>query len=254
MNSILRMVSNKFFQGIAYTLGGLLILLVMLAIVLKAYEVVDRTRDGIYPQKTMNVTGDAKISAKPDQAYLFYDILAEDAREVGAREKYQKKFQKFSAGLTALGIDPANVTTTSFDISEDEGAEKDKRYKATVTVQVKVEDKKAIDATLNAVYDLATKLKMKTSVSYGNTQCAGFTDQATYFTPQLHAQAIENAKQKAYELVASTGLSVGAIVGVSSYDSTQYYPQPGSCSYPVPGVPLAPVELTMSVNLTFEVR
>ncbi|MDP2629904.1 MAG: SIMPL domain-containing protein, partial [Candidatus Uhrbacteria bacterium] len=248
------MVLNRFFQGLLSVLGVMLIALVGLVIAVKAYDVRDIVRGNIFPAKTVNTTGEARVYAKPDMAYLVYDIVAEGKDEKEAREKYQKKMQDFFDGLKSMGIDRSNVTAAAFFMNEDESAAKDKRFKATVSVSVKIEEKKAIDDTLKAVYDLAVKQGLKTTVGGGyNTQCAGFKDQTIYFTSELRAQATENARKKAEELVGPTSLNLGRIVGVSSYDSAMYYPQAGSCPYPVPGVPLAPVELVTSINLTFEV-
>lgn len=239
-----------------YALVGLLIVLVVLVIAVTIRDVSDIARGNTYPTKTISATGEAKISVKPDVAYLFYDIVAEEKDEKGAREKYQKKMRDFLAGLKALGMDinASNVATTAFSMNKDETAENAKRYKATVSVQVKIEDKKAIDDTLKAVYDVALKHDLEPSAAAGYNQCAGFKDQTEYMTPELRRQATENAWKKAAELVLPTGLRLGAVVGAASYDSSAYYPPAGSCSYPVPGIPLAPVELTTSVNLTFEVR
>lgn len=236
-------------------LGILLIMLVGLAIAVKVYDVRDVVRGNIYPAKTVNTSGEARVTAKPDLAYPAYDVIAEGKDEKEAREKYQKKMQDFFDGLKSMGIDKSNVTAASFTMYEDESAAKDKRFKATVSILVKIEDKKAIDDTLRAVYDLAVKQGLKTAANAGyNGQCTGFKDPTVYFTPELRAQATENARKRAEELVGPTGLNLGKVVGVSSYDSTTYYPQAGACSYPVPGIPLAPVELTTSVSLTFEVK
>lgn len=249
------MVLNKFFQGMLSVLGILLIALVGLAVTVKIYDVRDIVRGNIFPAKTVNTAGEARVTAKPDLAYLTYDVVAEGKDEKEAREKYQKKAQDFFDGLKSMGIDKSNVTATSFTMYEDESAAKDKRFKATVSISVKIEDKKAIDDTLRAVYDLAVKQGLKTTANGGyNGQCAGFKDPTVYFTPALRVQATENARVKAEELVGPTGMNLGKIVSVSSYDSATYYPQAGACSYPVPGIPLAPVELTTSVSLTFEVR
>jgi len=235
-------------------LGCLLIVLVILVIVVKVHDVQDIARDNIYPTKSINTTGEAKIMAKPDQVYLSYDIIAEGKDEKSTRESYLKKHQDFLGGLKIMGVDTSSVTTTAFTMNEDEDAVKEKRYKATVTVQIKVEDKKTIDDTIKAVYDLALKQELKPSAASSYGQCAGFKDQTEYFTPALRQQAIENAEKKAGDQVGSAGLTLGKIVGVSSYDTPSYYSSSGSCPYPVPGVPLAPVELTTQINLTFEVR
>lgn len=236
-------------------LGILLIALVGLAIAVKIYDIRDVVKGNIYPAKTVNTSGEARVYAKPDMAYLVYDVVAEGKDEKEVREKYQKKTQDFFDGLKSMGIDSSNITATLFIVNEDELAAKDKRFKATVSLSVKIEDKKAIDDTLKGIYELAVKQGLKTAANAGyNGQCAGFKDPTVYFTPALRVQATENARKKAEELVGPTGLNLGKVVGVSSYDSTTYYPQAGACPYPVPGIPLAPVELTTSVSLTFEVK
>lgn len=248
------MMFNKWLQGILTALGALLIVLVVLVIVVKVHDVKDITRGNIYSAKTISTVGEAKIMAKPDQVYLAYDIVAEGKDEKDTREIYLKKHQDFIDALKIMGIDRSNVTTTAFTVAKDEEAVKDKQYKATVTVQVKIEDTKAIDDMIRAMYDLAEKQELKTSPFASYPQCAGFKDYTQFFTAELRAQAIENAKKKAEDLVKSTGLMVGKIVGVNSYESPSYYSATGQCPYPVPGVPLAPVELTLSINPTFEVR
>ncbi len=246
---------NNFFQAILSVLGVLLIALVGLAIAVKVYDVRDIVQGNIFPSKTIMTTGEARVYAKPDLAYLAYDVVGEGKDEKDAREKYLKKLNDFLDGLKSIGIDRSNATTTAFVVTEDETAVKDKRYKTTVSVSVKIEDRKAIDDSLKAVYDLSVKQGLKTAANSGYSgQCAGFKDQTHYFTSELHAQAVQSALAKAEELVRSTGLNLGRVVGVSSYDSTTYYPQAGTCPYPVPGIPLAPVELTTSISLTFEVR
>ena len=244
---------NKFTESILSVLGVSLIVLVALAIAVKAHDVTELVKDTAYPSKTIAATGEEHVMAKPDTAYMTYEMTAYGTEERGARDAYLKKFNDFADGLKTMGIDKSNIMTTAFDMTKDDTASRDKKYKATVTVQVKIEDKKALDDTIKAVYDFAIKQELKTSTASYN-QCATFKDQSEYFTPEVREEASEKARESAQKIADAAGLELGKVVNATDYTSSVYYPTTGACAYPVPGVPIQPVELTVSVNLTFGVK
>jgi|GEM_PF-2671430 len=247
--------SKRLFHACLYILSGLLMVMLVLVIAAKGYDVYQLAKHRNYPAKSISATGVGRVVVKPDTAFINYDIVAEGESDIKTQEGYQKKLNDFTEALQKIGIAKENVSTTSFSISKDDSALAEKKYKGTVTIQVKIEDKEKIDDKIKSVYDSAMKLGFATSSSY--TQCASFKDQTQYFTPAVRQQAFDDAEKNARALVAQTGLTLGSIVGVTdsmSYGPTSYYPGSGTCSYPVPGVPIIPQELVLTETLTFEVK
>ena len=173
---------------------------------------------------TISVTGDGKVSAKPDMAEisLSFSELAATSRE--ALDKVNQKMTQAMKVLKDNGITDTDITTSNLSVYTEYDYNSNVRrvtgQRASESLQVKV---KKIDEKATKASKIIDELS-----AIDNVQMGGITfdiEDKTKFFSQARELAFNKAKQKATELAKLSGVTLAKPVSITDtvYDIT---PQP----------------------------
>ncbi len=206
--------------------------------------------------RTINVTGNGKVYLVPDIAYVYIGTHSEAADVATALNENNKQAAAISSELQGMGIDPLDIQTTAFNVYPQQnygpdGQQTDIKYVVENTVFVKVKQLPILGELLDAV------------VRKGANQINGISfdvqdrNQAESDARNL---AIQDAKEKATEIAAAAGVTLGDLMNINVYSSGN--PQPifdakgGGAMNSTSSAPIASGQLliTADANLTYTIK
>src|SRR3990172_8141589 len=68
------------------------------------------------PPRTLNVNGNARVTAAPDIAYLTVGVHTEDANAAKAVDDNTQKARQIAEALSGMGVDAKDIQTSGFNI------------------------------------------------------------------------------------------------------------------------------------------
>lgn len=156
---------------------------------------------------SFNVTGEGKVTVKPDVASVNVGIRASGSTVKGVQDQINSAINKVSSDIKALGVLEKDIQTASYSIYPTiDYTDKSQRitgYQASTSLDIKV---RQLDK-INTVLDAAT-------LGGANT-IGGVTfdvDDKTVYQNQARQIAVGEAKRKAQEAAKIAGFSLGKIV------------------------------------------
>ena len=165
--------------------------------------------------RTLNVNGNARISAPPDIAYISIGVHTENESAQQAVTDNNAQVQKVAGVLLAAGVEPKDVQTQGFNIYpmdqySPDGVRTGTRFVVDNTVYVTLRNldtvgdvlARVVEAGANNVYGIQFDLEDKEEL-----------------LAQARQQAVENAEQQAEELAKAAGIDLGPIQNISYYNS-----------------------------------
>ncbi|MBI4099579.1 SIMPL domain-containing protein [Candidatus Microgenomates bacterium] len=203
------------------------------------------------------VTGEGKATAVPDIAQISLGITVNGASVALVQSQANSTINDVTAAVKKLGVGDKDVQTSNYNLRLDydfaNGRQSIKGYVADINLSVKVRQFDKI----NQVIDAAT--------AAGANQVGGlnFTlDDASRLKAEGEARklAIDQAKTKAAQIAAASGLNLGRIINVS--ESPNFSPRPimmsgvakaDSAAAPTEIQP-GSSEISVSVTLSYETR
>lgn len=204
---------------------------------------------------TFDVTGEGKVSVKPDIAVVNVGVQANGATVKTAQDQLNSNINKVSDAIKKLGIDAKDIQTTSYSIQPNydfrEGSQKVTGYSASSNLNIKVRQADKV----NAVIDAAT--------SNGANQVGGIgfdVDDKTKAENEAREKAVADAKKKAEQTAKVVGFKLGRIINFSENFGGFIRPLPVGAisleSKEVPPTMLEPgsSEITLTVTLSYEIR
>jgi uncharacterized protein len=160
----------------------------------------------------ISVTGQGKITLKPDVAIITLGVQTTDADAAKARKANNDAMAKVLAALKGFGIAGADITTTDFSINPTYNDKGDKitGYTVSNTLSVKV---KALDK-LGDVLTAASTAGANTSggISFD------ILDRTAAYNQAL-AQAMDKAKARADIMAKACGVTLGKALTISESSS-----------------------------------
>lgn len=164
------------------------------------------------PTRTITVVGEGEVKVKPDIARITIGVetLRSSVRE--ATDANTEQIDAVIAALTSAGVSDADVQTSGFSVFAERFGptgtlpDDEVKYRVSNNVVVTVRDlprmgdllDAAIEAGANNIYGVEFAL-----------------DDSSAVESEARAAAVENARAKAEELAALTGVSLGEVVSVS---------------------------------------
>jgi hypothetical protein len=212
-------------------------------------------------QFTISVQGRGEVSAVPDIATLNFGVQTGRQKTAdGAMKMLTKKMTAVLTAVEAAGVEEKDIKTQHLSLQPafdwNEGRRIDRGFEANQSLLVKVRDLTQISAVLDA------------AVSAGANQAGsvGFTiDDPEDLKVEAREIAIANAQEKASDLAADLGVSLGSLQGF-------WEEQGGGPAYRMEsmamdmvggkggGGPMAPPmpageqDVVVSVNLTYTIK
>ncbi len=204
---------------------------------------------------TFDVTGEGKVTTKPDIASVNAGISAQAQSVKGAQDQINGIINKVTQALKQIGVDPKDIQTANYNISPTydyaAGTQKITGYNANTSILIKV---RSLD-NVNNVIDNAT--------ANGANQISGVSfdvDDKTKLQNEARQKAVDEARKKAAEASKIAGFKLGRIINYSENSSGSPRPIPLSMETAkgVGGVPTqvepGSSEVTMDVTLSYEIQ
>ncbi len=166
--------------------------------------------------KTSNefsVEGQGKVDVVPDTINISAGIMVQDAKTSDeAEQKISEVNNKIIAAVTALGVNKADIKTSSFSVNPNivyeplgGGKSTQNGYTGNATVDIKVTDAKKAPQVIDAA----------TNAGATNVNNNGSTiGDMNKFYREARSKAIDDAKQEAQKLASQLGIKLGRITNV----------------------------------------
>jgi uncharacterized protein YggE len=157
------------------------------------------------PKRTINVSGQSKVSVSPDFATITLGVVTEDKDAKAAQKANAVAMDKVIASIKALGISEDDIRTVNYSISpkydynKETGSSNIVGYTVSNNVNVTVKD---IDKT-GSVIDAAADSGVNTSSSIS----FGVSDYEDYYNTALK-NAVTAAKKKANTIADALGIKL----------------------------------------------
>ena len=203
---------------------------------------------------TFDVTGEGKVTVKPDVASVTVGIQATGSTVKTVQEQINSVINKVSDAVKKLGVDAKDIQTTNYSINPtydySGGNQKITGYSASTNLLIKV---KQIDK-INQVIDAATQ--------NGANQVSGISFDVldkTKIENEARAKAVVEAKEKAQNAAKIAGFKLGKIINYS--ENMDGYPVPMMRSLDAKGGTEAPTQvetgsknISITVTLSYELQ
>lgn len=209
---------------------------------------------------TITVSGTGKVSAAPDIAVANIAISVEGATAKTAQNNASIKSKSVVDYLKEAGIEDADIKTSGYNIypqyNYNDGTPRIRGYQVTQSLTVKIRDLDKANSILDGV------------VSAGANQVNSLQfqiDEQDKLRAEARREAIKDANEKAEELEDELGINLGKIVGFS--ESNDSYPiiyardvkgmgigGGGAEIAPIPELPAGENEITVNVNITYQIK
>ncbi len=206
----------------------------------------------------ITVSGDAKVSAKPDIAQVSFGVAT--GRMSTAKDALASLSKRMNTILDAVkkaGIEEKDITTEQFWMSPaydwSDGRQTLRGYEATQSLRVKIRD-------LDKVGDILTIATNAGANQAGNVDF--IIDNPDQVRAQARGEAIADAKAKAKLLADQLGLSLGRILNFSEgggYAPPMMYSRDamgmgGAENQASVPMPVGEQDVNMQVSITYELK
>ncbi|OGI82423.1 hypothetical protein A3I95_03325 [Candidatus Nomurabacteria bacterium RIFCSPLOWO2_02_FULL_44_12] len=259
------LLKEKVFRNIVYIIGSLLIVWLIFGTIVTIYNSYIAFFP-VYPNKTIQTTGQSEISALPDIAYINFSFNSSGPDVDILVKKVQNSVQVFKDFLQSQGLVDSNIRVSQYSIaypvpdSSDFPVSLDKNYQLRENVVVEIKGTEGMSEKIKKITDEARKEKIILgNGDYGGTLgCLTFENPVLSLRPAWDA-AVLDAQQKAVSLSQAAGQSLGKIVSVNdssffnSYSPDNYGASCTGDAITPDGV-IKPQTLRAFVFATFEVK
>lgn len=170
---------------------------------------------------TFNVTGEGKVTVKPDIATITVGIQANGTSAKDVQDQINKNINKVSDAIKKLGIDQKDIKTQNYNINPTYdytgGNQKITGYSGNTNLVVKV---RKLD-NANSILDAA--------IAQGANQVGNISfdvEDKTKAENEARTMAVAEAKKKAENAAKIAGFSLGKIINYSENQGRMLEPVP----------------------------
>jgi len=174
------------------------------------------------PRPSILVTGNAEVSAAPDQAVARFGMTAQNSRASVAQNKVNEVIQKTIDAIQKAGVKRQSIHTASISLTPiysdkllSSGGSKISGFRADNTIEVTIDDLKLIGEVIDA------------AINAGANEVQGVYFRLKDDRAQRHnalAQASQEAKAKAETIAKALGVPLGN--AIEADEATTGYPRP----------------------------
>lgn len=191
------------------------------------------------------VTGEGKVTIKPDIANISLGVSSQEASVADAMAKTSDAMSKVLAALKANNIEAKDIQTQQYNISPaytydpQTGNQAISGYQVTNIVNVKLRDISRAAAVISSVAEAGGDLTRIDSVMFT-------VEDPTQYYKEARQKAIEDADHKAQKLASLYGVTLDKPTFVSEYSLTPSVYNYSSPGYPIPAP--APMAFPLSIS------
>lgn len=207
------------------------------------------------PQKTINVSGQSKVSASPDFATITLGVVTEDKDAKAAQKVNAASMDKVIASIKALGISNDDIKTVNYsinpkyDYNQQTGTSSIIGYTVSNNVNVTVRDISKTGSVIDAAAD--SGVNTSSSISFG------ISNYEDYYNEALK-NAVLAAKKKAGTIADALGVKLKDPVTVN--EGGGYYPITNYAVYDMKDegmgaatpIQAGSIEITAYVSIVYE--
>lgn len=243
---------NKGFKLAILLVAGILVMI--LGEVIYKVEVINQQN-----QNQITVSGEGKIYAKPDVAFLNLGVKTTATTVAVVTKSNTDQMNAIIEAIKALKIDEKDIQTISYNLSLNYNYTQNagrifEGYILSQEVQVKIRD-------FTKIGDVLSQATAKGANLAGDLQ---FTiDNPEQFRQQARAKAIAQAKANAQNLAKTAGIGLGKLINVYEgyspspvmYNSNAKLGMGGAAmDSAAPTIQPGQQEINVTINLTYKVR
>jgi uncharacterized protein YggE len=214
-----------------------------------------KAADGNTDKKTINISGQAKVTAAPDIAYISLGVISEDKDAKVAQKANAAAMEKVVASIKANGIKDEDIKTENYSITpkynyiEKTGIGTIVGYTVNNTVSVTVRDLTKTGNIIDSASD--SGVNVSSNISFG------LSNYEKYYNDALK-NAVLAAKKKAVTIAEALGVTLKAPISIS--EGGGYSPLMNYATYDMKAssagaatpVQSGSIEITANVNAVYE--
>jgi len=210
--------------------------------------------------RTVTVDGEGKITAKPDIALVTLSVVSQGKTVKAVTQDGNVKMTAIIDAVKKLGVDAKDVTTSSYNlypqyVYPDNKTPQITGYSLEQGITVKVRDLTKVDDVLDG------------AIKTGANQVGQLTfdiDDTSSIKKEARTVAFQKAHEKAADMAAAAGVSLGRVVTFS--EGYQSAPMPMYANYAMdvkteaagagraPSIEPGSKELVVDVSITYEIQ
>jgi len=200
-----------------YTLGIFLIIISIVALV--AGWGISYVISNMPPEHTLTISGEGKISAKPDVAIVEMSVISQNENVELAQSENDQKMQRVVNFLKESGIDEKDIKTTQYNLQPEYDYSwcrtteypvycppKLVDYMLTQSLQVKIRDLSRVGKIIGNLSEIG--VNQISDISF-------VIDNDAEIKSAARQKAIAEAKQKAQEMANAANIELGKIIDIS---------------------------------------
>lgn len=206
-------------------------------------------------RRTLNVSGQAKVNASPDIAYIDLGVITEDKDAKTAQKANAASMDKVISAIKAAGVKAEDIKTINYSIypkyeyNKDGGVSNIVGYTVNNTVHVTVRDLAKTGDLIDAATD--SGVNVSSSISFG------LKNYEDYYNEALK-NAVLAAKKKASTMAGALGVTLKAPISVN--EGGGYSPLMNYAAYDMKAemagaatpIQAGSLEITANVNIVYE--
>jgi uncharacterized protein len=226
----------------------------LLVTTVPAHAAPEPTHPGAPRQRTIRVSGEGRVTVRPDVAVVLVGVEATAKTVAPAVAEASARMRRVLDAVAKAGVVERDVQTTRHDVQVDRpwvnGRPGDVTgYTVVEEVRVKVRDLSKIGTVLDRV------------VAAGSNAIRGLTferDDPAPAQSEALARAIGAARTKAEAMARAAGVATGGVLSIEEASGGRPVPVMRAAlrAGPAEGAPVAPgeLEITAEVNVTYAMR
>ncbi len=208
--------------------------------------------------KTINISADGKVTVSPDTAVISFSVVTDGQTAEEVQQKNTLAMNKVTDYIKSQGVEAKDIKTSNYNLYPKydyiNGKQTAAGYSLSQTLEVKIRDLTKVGTILTG------------AIARGANQVSGVqytVDNPDTYQAQARAEAFKKANDKAKELVKEAGVSLGRVVTFSEsvsggppiyYDKAYGIGGGGMASAPAPDIQQGSQDITVIVNVTYEIR
>lgn len=214
-----------------------------------------KAEDNPVEKRTINVSGQAKVSASPDIAYISLGVITEDKDAKTAQKANAAAMDKVIAAIKASGVKNEDIKTSNYtiypkyDYNEKSGVSAIVGYSVNNSVSVTVRDIVKTGNIIDAAAD--SGVNVSSSISFD------LSDYEKYYNDALK-NAVLAAKKKAGTMAEALGVALKDPITVS--EGSGYSPLRNYATYEMKAdlasastpIQAGSLEITANVSIVYE--
>lgn len=206
-------------------------------------------------RRTLNVSGQAKVNASPDIAYINLGVITEDKDAKTAQKANAASMDKVISAIKASGVKAEDIKTVNYSIypkyeyDKEGGISNITGYTVNNSVNVTVRDL----AKTGDIIDAATE----SGVNVSSNISFGLKNYEEYYNEALK-NAVLAAKKKASTMAGALGVTLKAPISVNEgggysplMNYVSYDMKAGAANGATP-IQAGSLEITANVNIVYE--